>query len=70
MMPEEAEMLMDFAAECSLSVEQAKERIRRIAAAVSQWRQIAALKGIAQREITMMEQSLSQRLGAVHTLCD
>lgn len=70
MMPEEAEMLMDFAAECSLSVEQAEARIRRIAAAVSQWRQIAALKGIAQREITMMEQSLSQHLGAVHTLCD
>lgn len=68
MMPEEAEMLMDFAAECSLSVEQAKARIRRIAAAASQWRQIAALKGIAQREIAIMEQSFELRVSAVRTL--
>lgn len=68
MMPEEAEMLMDFAAECSLSVEQAEARIRRIAAAASQWRQIAALKGISQREIAMMEQSFELRVSAVRTL--
>lgn len=65
---DEAEVLMDFAAECSLSVERAKERIQKVAEAASQWRQIAALTGIGQREITMMEESLSQRLNAVRTL--
>ena len=64
-LPDEAEALLALAQECSLTVDQARERIRAVSAALAAWREAARSNGIREREITEMAESIETRLGAV-----
>lgn len=64
-LPDEAEALLALAQECSLTVEQARERIRAVSEALAVWREAARSNGIREREITVMAESIETRLGAV-----
>src|SRR5699024_9668275 len=64
-LPDEAEALLPLADECGLDDEQARERIRRIRAALVDWRAAARRHGIREQEIAMMAESVDARLAAV-----
>ena len=63
--PEETGALLALAEECSLSPEQARESIRRVAAVMAGWRDAARKHSIREQEITMMSEALDARLAAV-----
>ncbi|MCB0891055.1 MAG: type II toxin-antitoxin system HipA family toxin [Propionibacteriaceae bacterium] len=63
--PDEAEALLALAEECGLSPAHARERMTRVAGAVSGWRDAARRNGIREQEITMMADSIEVRLGAL-----
>ncbi|WP_427868705.1 type II toxin-antitoxin system HipA family toxin [Leucobacter luti] len=63
--PDEAEALLALAEECSLSPTQARERIARVAEAVTGWRDAARKNGAREQEITMMAESIEPRMNAV-----
>ncbi|MDO5644485.1 MAG: type II toxin-antitoxin system HipA family toxin [Dermabacter sp.] len=63
--PDEAEALLALAEECSLSPAQARERIARVAGAVTGWRDAARMNGVREHEITMMAESIEPRMNAV-----
>jgi len=62
---DEAEALLALAEECSLSPAQARERIARVAGAVTGWRDAARRNGVREQEIAMMADSIVPRLDAV-----
>jgi len=66
--PEEAEALLALADDCSLGPAQAREKMRRVAGALSGWRDAARNNGIPTHEITMMAESIQPRLEAVLTV--
>lgn len=63
--PDEVDGLLALAQECSLSVEQARERIRRVAADLSDWQERARRNQIREQEIILMGESIVPRLEAV-----
>ena len=63
--PDEAEALLALAEECSLSPAQARDRIARVAQAVTGWRDAAQKNGVREQEITMMADSIEPRMNAV-----
>ncbi|MBS9376232.1 type II toxin-antitoxin system HipA family toxin [Rhodococcus sp. B50] len=63
--PEEAETLLALAEDCSLNAAQAREKMRRVAGALSSWRDAARNNGLHTQEITMMAESIQPRLEAV-----
>lgn len=63
--PDEAEALLALAEECSLSSALARERIARVAQAVTGWRDAARKNGAREQEITMMAESIEPRMNAV-----
>lgn len=63
--PDEAEALLALAEECSLSPVQARERIARVAGAVTGWRDAARRSGVREQEITMMAESIEPRMNTV-----
>lgn len=65
--PDEAEALLALADECSLNLEQACGRIRRIGGALAGWRAVARRNRIREQEITMMAGMIEARLDAVIT---
>lgn len=63
--PDEAEALLALAEECSLSPAQARERIARVAGAVTGWRDAARRNGVREQEISMMAESIEPRMNTV-----
>lgn len=63
--PDESEVLLALAEECSLSPAQARERIARVAGAVTGWRDAARMNGVREQEITMMAESIEPRMNTV-----
>lgn len=63
--PDEAEALLAFAEECSLTATQARERMSNVAAVMMGWRDAARRNGVRAQEITMMAESIQPRLEAV-----
>ena len=63
--PDEADALLALAEDCSLTVERARERMRRVASAVSGWRDAARRNGVREQEITMMAESIEPRMNTV-----
>jgi len=63
--PDEAEALLALAEECSLTLDQARERMRRIVAALEDWRKTAQEYGIPGNEIETMAESIETRLAAL-----
>lgn len=63
--PDEIEGLLALAEDCSLSQEAARERMRRLAAVLSRWKDQARTNRIAEREISVMAESIESRLAAV-----
>lgn len=63
--PDEAEALLALAEECSLTPDQARQRMTRVASAVAGWRDAARKNGVRELEITMMADSIEVRLGEV-----
>ncbi|UQN31744.1 HipA domain-containing protein [Brachybacterium kimchii] len=64
-LPDEAEVLLDFAEECDLTALQARRSISSITTAVSAWRGVARGNGIAEQEIARMAESIEPRMRAV-----
>lgn len=62
---EEVDGLLALAQDCSLSVEAARERLRYVASALANRQHQARKNRIAEREITMMAESIAPRLAAV-----
>ncbi|NQX03751.1 type II toxin-antitoxin system HipA family toxin [Rathayibacter sp. VKM Ac-2856] len=65
--PDEAEALIALAEGFSLSAQEGRERMIRIAESLAPWEESARATGIAQREISMMAESIRPRLEAVVT---
>ncbi|MFE3545286.1 type II toxin-antitoxin system HipA family toxin [Nocardia sp. NPDC059177] len=64
-LPEETDGLLAFAEDCSMTVTQGRERMLRIAGALTNWRDAARRNGISEREVTTMTGSIDARLDAV-----
>lgn len=62
---DEADALPALGEECSLSSGQARERIGRISAVLSTWRDIARSNGISEHEITLMAEGIEPRREAL-----
>ncbi|QHC59136.1 type II toxin-antitoxin system HipA family toxin [Rathayibacter sp. VKM Ac-2760] len=65
--PDEAEALIALAEGFSLSAREGRERMVRIAESLAPWQESARANGIAQREISMMAETIRPRLEAVVT---
>lgn len=63
--PDEVDGLIALAEDCSLSTEQARRRMGRVAEALSGWRDAARGNQVSEREIDMMAESIQPRLEAV-----
>ncbi|OZM73653.1 phosphatidylinositol kinase [Amycolatopsis antarctica] len=63
--PDEVDGLLALAEDCSLTVDQSRERMRGIASALIGWREQARKHRIGEREIAMMAESIDPRLEAV-----
>lgn len=63
--PDEVDGLLALAEECSLTAEQGRERMSRVAGALANWRDQARRNRISEHEITMMAESIEPRLNAV-----
>lgn len=64
-LPDEAEVLLDFAEECDVTAAQARRSISSITTAVSAWRGVARGNGITEQEIARMAESMEPRMRAV-----
>lgn len=64
-LPDEAEALLSLSEDCSLRLEQARERIERITSVLADWRAAARRNQIREQEITMMAETIETRLGAM-----
>lgn len=67
-LPDEAAALLALADTCSLTLEQARGRIKRIASVLTGWKAAARRNQIREQEITMMTESIQPRLEAVHAV--
>ena len=65
MASDETEGLLALADDAGIGLAEAGERIAHVAAALAGWRDHARRHGIAEREITMMTDSITPRLEAV-----
>jgi serine/threonine-protein kinase HipA len=63
--PDEIEGLLALAEDCSLTLDRARQRLGRIAEALSGWQNRARAKQVTEREIVMMAESIGPRLEAV-----
>lgn len=63
--PDEVDGLLDLAQECGLTIEQARERLLRVATALADWRAHARGHQIREQEISLMAESIAPRLEAV-----
>ncbi|MGW8567891.1 type II toxin-antitoxin system HipA family toxin [Isoptericola sp. NPDC055881] len=63
--PDEVDGLLALAEECSLTVDQARERMARTASALAGWRDQARRHQVGEHEIAMMAESVEPRLEAV-----
>ncbi|WP_125776764.1 type II toxin-antitoxin system HipA family toxin [Antribacter gilvus] len=63
--PDEVDGLLALADDCSLKVDQARARMRRIASSLADWRIGARKNRISEHEITMMAESIEPRLQAI-----
>ncbi|TWP38675.1 type II toxin-antitoxin system HipA family toxin [Leekyejoonella antrihumi] len=63
--PDEVDGLLALAGECSMTVGQARERMRAITSSLSGWRDHARRHGVSEHEIVMMAASVAPRLEAV-----
>jgi serine/threonine-protein kinase HipA len=63
--PEEIDGLLALAEACSLTIDRARERLGRIAEALSGWQDRARANRVTEREIAMMAESITPRLDAV-----
>lgn len=63
--PDEADALLALAEDCSLDAARARQRMSRVAAALTSWRDAALNNGIGAQEITMIAESIQPRLEAV-----
>ncbi|PRY13961.1 type II toxin-antitoxin system HipA family toxin [Kineococcus rhizosphaerae] len=63
--PDEVDGLLAIAGDCSLAVDQARERMRQIAEALAHWGDRARRNGIGEREIVLMAEAIEPRLEAV-----
>lgn len=63
--PDEVDGLLALAEECSMTPEQGRERMGRVAEAVMGWRDLARTNQISEHEIAMMAESIQPRLDAV-----
>lgn len=63
--PDEADALLAFAEECSLSEDHARERMTKVVTAVAGWRDVARRNGAREQEISRMAESIDPRLAAV-----
>ncbi|HPU13638.1 MAG TPA: HipA domain-containing protein [Aeromicrobium sp.] len=64
-LPDEADALLALAEECSLSPEQARDRIQRITSIFAGWQAAARRNQIRDQEIALMAESIGPRLEAV-----
>jgi len=60
--PDEVDGILALASRCSLRADDARERVARIAAALEAWRDVARAHGVAEREISLMAESVAPRL--------
>lgn len=63
-LPDEADGLLALAEDCSLTTEQARDRMNSIAGALTDWRDAARRYRIREQEIAMMAESIEPRLKA------
>lgn len=63
--PDEVEGMLSLAEDCSLTGEQARERMRRIAGALSGWRDAARRNRLGEHEISLLAASIEPRLQGV-----
>ncbi|ACZ29980.1 HipA domain protein [Xylanimonas cellulosilytica DSM 15894] len=63
--PDEVDGLLALAEDCGLTTVRARERMGRVAGALTGWREQARGNRIGEREITMMAESIEPRLEAV-----
>lgn len=63
--PDEVEGLFALADECSVPIQSAKDAMGRIAAAMLDWKTVAARNGVPAREMRMMAGSIEPRIEAV-----
>ncbi|MFC3964215.1 hypothetical protein [Nocardia jiangsuensis] len=63
--PDEIEGLLALASDCGMSAEQARERMRHVAAALVSWPDRARRNQLSECEITTMAESIEPRLEAV-----
>lgn len=61
----EADALLDLAASCSLTLVEARERMRAVADAIADWRERARRNGVREREISLFADSIEPRLEAL-----
>lgn len=62
---DEVDGLLALADDCDLSLDDARQELARVARAVGGWAEQARATGIAEREITMMGESIGRRLRAL-----
>ena len=67
-LPDEAEALLALADTCSLTLDQARSRIERIASVLTGWGAVARRNQIREQEITMMAEAIGWRLEALGRL--
>ncbi len=63
--PDEIEGLLALADECNLTQAQARDRLKRIGSDLEFWRERARMNKIRESEITIMAESLSERIEAI-----
>ncbi|WP_226345826.1 type II toxin-antitoxin system HipA family toxin [Agilicoccus flavus] len=63
--PDEVDGLLALAEDCSLTIDQARDRVRGVAASLAGWRDGARRHRIGESEIAMMAESIDLRLEAV-----
>lgn len=64
-LPDEADALLALAEECSLRLDQARDRIARITSAFADWRSAARRNQLREQELTMMAESIAPRVEAL-----
>lgn len=64
-LPDEAEALLALAEECSLAPAQARGRVQRVVAALSDWKAAARKNSVSEQEIKLMAEGIGPRWDAV-----
>lgn len=64
-LPDEVDGLIALAADCGLSVADARERMLHVAGIMSRWPEVAQKNGISRHEVSVMAESINTRVAAV-----